>query len=214
MCCINSSGIAGGVIGSSGIEVFKWNTNLTPANGAYSNMKNTVTSNSQYTSSGGNYGDAPGCYGITDSGDIVGAMDFGRKFGISYYYEGYLGGGNVPFPSGETTGQNAFLYSASGGSGLNANTSYDLNNLIPQSDGWVFEDATAVAVVGNVPDGNSVNHTGEEWIVGYGIYNNQIQAFLLTPTPYTPVATPEPSTLLLLASGLVGLVVYAWRKRR
>ena len=29
-----------------------------------------------------------------------------------------------------------------------------------------------------------------------------------------PAATPEPSTLLLLATGLLGLLAYAWRKRR
>ena len=28
-----------------------------------------------------------------------------------------------------------------------------------------------------------------------------------------PVPVPEPSTLLLAASGLIGLLVYAWRKR-
>ena len=28
------------------------------------------------------------------------------------------------------------------------------------------------------------------------------------------VATPEPSTLALLATGLLGLLAYAWRKRR
>ena len=27
-------------------------------------------------------------------------------------------------------------------------------------------------------------------------------------------STPEPSTLVLLASGLIGLLCYAWRKRR
>jgi hypothetical protein len=30
----------------------------------------------------------------------------------------------------------------------------------------------------------------------------------------TPTATPEPSTLVLLASGLIGLLAYAWRKRK
>ena len=30
----------------------------------------------------------------------------------------------------------------------------------------------------------------------------------------TAVATPEPSTLLLAATGLLGLLAYAWRKRK
>jgi sorbitol-specific phosphotransferase system component IIA len=29
-----------------------------------------------------------------------------------------------------------------------------------------------------------------------------------------PVSTPEPGTLAILASGLIGLVCYAWRKRK
>jgi len=34
-----------------------------------------------------------------------------------------------------------------------------------------------------------------------------MESFLLTPTP-------EPSTVILLATGLAGLVAYAWRKRK
>ena len=34
------------------------------------------------------------------------------------------------------------------------------------------------------------------------------------PFLLTPVVTPEPSTLLLAASGLIGLLAYAWRKRK
>ena len=73
MGCINSSGVSGGVIGSSGIEVFRWNS---IGSTSFTNMANTIPSYSQYAGSG-NYGDAPGCFGITDSGDIVGAMSYG-----------------------------------------------------------------------------------------------------------------------------------------
>ena len=31
---------------------------------------------------------------------------------------------------------------------------------------------------------------------------------------FDPYATPEPGTLVLLATGLIGLLCYAWRKRR
>jgi hypothetical protein len=47
-------------------------------------------------------------------------------------------------------------------------------------------------------------------IVGVGITSGGADdAYLLTP-----IATPEPSTLLLAASGLLGLLAYAWRKRK
>ena len=50
-----------------------------------------------------------------------------------------------------------------------------------------------------------VNNSGQ--IAGYGTYDGVMNAFLLTPTP-------EPSTLLLTGAGLMGLLAYAWRKRR
>jgi probable HAF family extracellular repeat protein len=51
----------------------------------------------------------------------------------------------------------------------------------------------------------SVNNAGS--IVGQMFNGTAYRAFAL-------IAVPEPSTLLLAASGLVGLLVYAWRKRR
>jgi probable HAF family extracellular repeat protein len=49
-----------------------------------------------------------------------------------------------------------------------------------------------------------------EYIVGNGTTSaGYTQGFLLTA-----IATPEPSTLLLAAGGLVGLLAYAWRKRK
>jgi hypothetical protein len=51
------------------------------------------------------------------------------------------------------------------------------------------------------------DNTGD--IVGFGKVGSTYYAYLMTPVP-----TPEPSTLLLAASGLVGLLAYAWRKRK
>ena len=45
-------------------------------------------------------------------------------------------------------------------------------------------------------------------IVGYGSNGTSNRAFLIT------AIVPEPSTLLLAATGLVGLLAYAWRKRK
>ena len=51
--------------------------------------------------------------------------------------------------------------------------------------------------------------SSDGYIVGVGLLANGTtsDAFLLTPVP-------EPSTLLLLASGAIGLLAYAWRKRK
>ena len=46
-------------------------------------------------------------------------------------------------------------------------------------------------------------------IVGQGAINSVGNGYLLTPVP-----VPEPSTLVLTVGGLMGLLAYAWRKRR
>jgi hypothetical protein len=50
-----------------------------------------------------------------------------------------------------------------------------------------------------------VNDNGQ--IAGLGTVGGVTHAFLLTPTP-------EPSALLLAATGLMGLLAYAWRKQK
>jgi hypothetical protein len=45
-----------------------------------------------------------------------------------------------------------------------------------------------------------------------GIYANKVTGQYDQPQP--PAPTPEPSTMVLLASGLFGLLAYAWRKRK
>ena len=104
------------------------------------------------------YGCELGAFGITDSGDIVGADGFKS--------DKYSDGVAIP------KGQHAYLAVAS-----SLPIPADLNMYIPSTSGWVLEGANAVAQV-NVP-----GHVGEDWIVGYGSLNGATQAFLLTPTP-------------------------------
>jgi len=66
----------------------------------------------------------------------------------------------------------------------------DLNDMIPLDSGWVLAEAF------------DINESGQ--IVGWGYLTGTVgqRAFVLTPAP----AVPEPSTMLLLCTGLLGLV--------
>jgi probable HAF family extracellular repeat protein len=72
----------------------------------------------------------------------------------------------------------------------------NLKSLVFSTDGWDFEQATGI------------NERGE--IVGFGIFNDQVRGFLLTPVP-------EPSLFVLAAQSAfcgVLLVSHVWRYRR
>ena len=92
--------------------------------------------------------------------------------------------------SGGST-QTAFVWSSTGGM-VNLNSSAVVTNL--SGSGFSY-----------LGDAICVNDSGQ--IAGFGTHSGALSAFLLTPTP-------EPSTLLLAATGLVGLLADAWRKRK
>ena len=68
---------------------------------------------------------------------------------------------------------------------------------------------------------SNYNKTGEYWYQGDFNYDGTVNGADLTTvlSNYNQhlsigAAVPEPSTLLLAAAGLVGLLAYAWRRRR
>jgi hypothetical protein len=148
------------------------------------------------------FGDVDGLYGINGN-TVVGSVGYYDEYSWKY-------SNNTSIPNG----QHAILTDITDYTDTGSFNVVDMNSFIPSTLGWVLESAQGITTVGNIPDAHGVNHTGEQWIVGYGTLNGQTHAFLLTPSVYTPVAVPEPSTLVLLATCLCGLLTYAWRKRK
>ena len=109
------------------------------------------------------------------------------------YATGFADGNGIvgyEYVSSVPTTSSAYIWTGStsaGGAAL---------DLVTNLGSWNLQEATAADSSGD--------------IVGEGVApNGSIDAYLLTPT-----VTPEPSTLLLTISGLVGLLAYAWRKRK
>jgi probable HAF family extracellular repeat protein len=151
-------------------------------------------------------------YGINISGQVVGGAALANGFEHAFLYSddgpmqdlGVLPGceysrahgiNNTGQIVGEcdafSGGEYAFIFSDG--------TMTDLNSLIDSASGWELWYA------------NSINDVGQ--IVGQGRISTAIStdnhAFLLTP-----INTPEPSTLVLLAIGAAGLLGHAWRRRK
>ena len=94
-------------------------------------------------------------------------------------------------------GTTAYVYTDSGSMTWSSQTlaAYAAGLGATNAGSWTFQWA------------DGINNNGE--IAGFGLIGGQLHAFALLNAP-----VPEPSTLLLAATGLVGLLAYAWRKRK
>jgi hypothetical protein len=177
--------------------------------------------------SGSGYTKGSSAIGLDSNGDVVGFYGMGSATKGDPFYAQYNGSGgwNGMLDLGNL---NSFYsgYSAGQANAINDNgqvVGWDFNGTKSASTEYAFIAGTTAGSA--APLSNYVPNLGDfsrlsqalaiddaGCIVGIGIStisgSGNTDVFLLTP-----VATPEPSTLLLAISGLIGLLAYAWRKR-
>ena len=158
-----------------------------------------------------------GVGGITAQG-YFGASTGAQNDGLNVWVRGqsggdrleisYGGGGHLPGTTMPTTDQGDWLevkvvvdFSVAGGS---ASVSY---RNITDGGSWTTDPLLQNVAMGfTTVNGVYVVDNASVWVTGSGGYIDNLSL--------TSVPIPEPGTLALLATGLIGLLCYAWRKRR
>jgi probable HAF family extracellular repeat protein len=145
---------------------------------------------------------------INKFGQIVGdSSDAGDTTTQGFFYDGgtmhvlgTLGGAESHAVGLNASGQ-IVGYSDTSGAGFDAfmydstHGMVDLNSLIDPSSGWSLYAASGI------------NDLGQ--ITGSGVIGQQVRAFVLTP-----IGVPEPTTLVLLVIGALGLLGLGWVQHR
>jgi hypothetical protein len=91
------------------------------------------------------------------------------------------------------------------------------HNLAGGGDGtdiWCYSEALYWVYLGPATSGTYTSSTPTSLLAGQTICITAAGNGTVTGVDVTVTAVPEPGTLVLLASGLIGLVAYGWRKRK
>ena len=157
---------------------------------------------------------------INSSGAVVG-WSMLANFPDTGQHAAYFSGGDAVNLALPYTGSAARVDSANGinDNGVIVGTSLTGNNTASAYDAFIYDATNGVrdmnaVFAGIIPNGwtlttaTGIDSNGD--IVGYMTNNggSNNEGFLIT------ASVPEPSALLLAATGLVGLLAYAWRKRK
>jgi hypothetical protein len=207
--CVNASGVVAGMwtttAGSSDAATWTWNGSawtvndlinrgVTVGSGTIANFPSMNTQALKFNGDGtytnlGNLGGGGGIVNMPNVYPMSHINTANAAMGIND--SGVIVGESCITTSG--TPYHAFIYGYQG-----VNTMKDMNtvfaSIIPT--GWTLNCATGI------------DNNGD--IVGCMSNGTSNEGFLIT----APAATPEPSALLLTATGLVGVLTYAWRKRK
>jgi hypothetical protein len=155
--------------------------------------------------------------GVTASGTITASLISGNEWGITggtitvdATGGGISGSGDIlADPSGAGTEWTLQNPPNSGGANYTAdNLLFIGGDPVLDGDGFNFELTSYVGPAGGIA-GNIWGNSADNYTMFEGAFNiyDSGASFILTPAP-----TPEPSTLLLLGTGLLGLAFVAFRK--